>query len=497
MNTQLVWLKRDLRLNDHRPLLEASRRGPCIVLYVYEPELFLSPEWDASHTVFINQSLIELQQNIEALGGRITYRVGRMPEILNDLYASHPFSTMWSHEETGNYCTYMRDIRVKTWAQSHNIEWHEIPQHGIIRPLKTRDGWSARWNRRMNEPAAPDVESITPVSLDHGSIHDESMLQIPKSGKPDAQSGGESEAWETLESFLTQRGVRYRTDMSSPVTGWQGCSRLSPHLAWGTISMKSVYQRTKEQRDRIKADRDRYEKHWLPSLTSFMGRLRWHCHFMQKLEDEPELEFRNLNRAYDGLREDEWNQERFEAWCAGQTGYPMVDACMRALHQTGWINFRMRAMLISFSSYHLWLHWRKPAVYLARHFLDFEPGIHFSQTQMQAGTTGMNTVRIYSPIKQVTDQDPEGTFIRRYVPELRDVPRKHLAEPHSMPISVQQESGCRIGKNYPAPIVDHKTAYKQARERIYAVKKSAAARDEAKRVYEKHGSRRRPTPSRA
>ena len=100
---------------------------------------------------------------------------------------------------------------------------------------------------------------------------------------------------------------------------------------------------------------------------------------MQKLEDEPEIEFRNFNRAYDGLREDEFNDEYFEAWCHGRTGYPMVDACMRALHQTGWINFRMRAMLVSFASYHLWLHWRQPALYLARLFLDYEPGIHYSQ----------------------------------------------------------------------------------------------------------------------
>ena len=172
------------------------------------------------------------------------------------------------------------------------------------------------------------------------------------------------------------------------------------------------------------------------------------------MEDEPSIEFYNFNRAYDGLREDEFNQDYFEAWCHGQTGYPMVDACMRALHQTGWINFRMRAMLVSFASYHLWLHWREPALYLARLFIDYEPGIHYSQIQMQSGVTGINTVRIYSPIKQVIDQDPQGLFIRRYVPELAEVPEKHLAEPHKMTAMEQTLFRCRIGKDYPEPIVD-------------------------------------------
>ena len=169
----------------------------------------------------------------------------------------------------------------------------------------------------------------------------------------------------------------------------------------------------------------------------------------------------------------------------------MVDACMRALHRHSWINFRMRAMLMSFASNHLWLHWRPTAVYLAQHFLDFEPGIHFSQAQMQSGTTGINTVRIYSPAKQVIDHDPKGMFIRKFVPELANVPDIHLAEPHRMPLDVQLKSGCTIGKDYPMPIVDHKTAYKHARERIFAVRKSRSAADSAKKVLEKHGSRKK------
>ena len=164
---------------------------------------------------------------------------------------------------------------------------------------------------------------------------------------------------------------------------------------------------------------------------------------------------------------------------------------MRALHQRSWINFRMRAMLTSFSSYDLWLHWRKPAVYLAKHFLDFEPGIHFSQTQMQSGTTGINTMRIYSPAKQVKDQDPDGAFIREWLPELDGVPNEHLAEPHKMPLDVQRKSGCIIGKHYPRPIVNHQDAVREARRRMSAVRRSKEAQAEAKWILSKHGSRRK------
>ncbi|MEM1181388.1 MAG: FAD-binding domain-containing protein, partial [Acidobacteriota bacterium] len=308
-----------------------------------------------------------------------------------------------------------------------------------------------------------------------------------------AQSGGEERAQRVLRSFLWERGENYRAEMSSPVEGWNGCSRLSPHLAFGSLSLRQVYQTARARRDELKAGpTDEVTKRWGGSISSFLSRLRWHCHFMQKLEDEPAIEFRNMNRAFDALRPLEPDPERFAAWKDGQTGYPMVDACMRCLHRTGWINFRMRAMLASFSSYHLWQHWRQPAIYLARQFLDFEPGIHYSQFQMQSGVTGINTVRVYSPAKQVKDQDPQGLFIRRWVPELEAVPEKYLPEPHTMPELTQQMASCRIGTDYPAPIVDHREAYRAARERIFAVRKTAHAKEEAARVYLKHGSRKRP-----
>jgi deoxyribodipyrimidine photo-lyase len=220
------------------------------------------------------------------------------------------------------------------------------------------------------------------------------------------------------------------------------------------------------------------------------SRLHWHCHFMQKLEDEPAIEQANMWRAADGLREGAFSAERFAAWQAGRTGYPLVDACMRSLRATGWLNFRMRALLVSFASYSLWLHWRLTGLHLARLFLDFEPGIHWSQMQMQSGTTGINTLRIYNPDKQAIEQDPNGVFIRRWLPELTAVPDEHIHQPWTMPAAVQQAAGCLIGHDYPAPIVDHIAALREAKARFTSLRQDPAAWGEAQGVALRHGSRR-------
>jgi deoxyribodipyrimidine photo-lyase len=197
-----------------------------------------------------------------------------------------------------------------------------------------------------------------------------------------------------------------------------------------------------------------------------------------------------MARSCDGLREDSFSEDKFQAWCSGHTGYPFIDACMRYLLATGWINFRMRAMLMSFAAYDLWLHWRRPAHHLAQLFIDFEPGIHYPQIQMQSGTTGINTLRIYNPVKQSTDQDPNGTFIRQWVPEVSGFDDLRIHSPWQATALEQMAAGCVVGEHYPRPIVDHLTAARFAKAQFATVRRSSAGKADSKNVMLKHGSRK-------
>jgi len=286
------------------------------------------------------------------------------------------------------------------------------------------------------------------------------------------QRGGRAQGLKVLASFLQDRASRYRGGISSPLSAIDACSRLSPYLAWGCLSVREVVQATQTRMQALDGQPGQAERQ-LAGLKAFLSRLHWHCHFMQKLESEPELEWRNMHRGYDGLR-DELDTARLDALVAGRTGWPLVDACVAMLRDTGWLNFRMRAMLVSVATYPLWLPWRPVGLWLARQFVDYEPGIHWSQMQMQAGTTGINTTRVYNPIKQARDQDPDGRFVRRWVPALRRVPDTWLFEPWRMPLDVQQRCGVHVGTDpqadLPVPLVDLDEALRTARARVHAVR---------------------------
>ncbi|MEI8146757.1 MAG: deoxyribodipyrimidine photo-lyase [Alphaproteobacteria bacterium] len=483
----IVWFKRDLRITDHRPLVAAISAGPTLPLYIAEPQLWAQQDASARQWHFARECLVELRQSLAELGQPLCIMVGDAVEVFDRLHRSQGIAALYSHEETGNGFTYARDLAIAAWAKRAGIPWHEARQFGVIRRLKSRNGWAKAWDRDMAEPITPAPQALTMIDgpwPTHIPTADE--LGLNPDSCPGRQHGGRVAGLATLESFLTRRGRNYRFEMASPVTAFDASSRISPHVSWGTISMREVAQATWARMREVKLSDDPDARRWRGSLSSFSGRHHWHCHFIQKLEDEPRIEFENLHRAYDGLRPETADPARFKAWATGTTGFPFVDACMRALNQHGWINFRMRAMLMSFASYDLWLPWRDTGLHLARQFVDYEAGIHWPQVQMQSGTTGINTLRVYNPVKQGLDQDPTGQFVRTYVPELAAVPDAFIHEPWRWP------GGSTLP--YPAPIVDHAAATRDAREALLGVRRSVHHSRVANDIAAKHGSRKAGIP---
>ncbi|GAA0783622.1 FAD-binding domain-containing protein [Marinobacterium sediminicola] len=470
---QLVWLKRDLRLADHPALHEAANQGPVLVLFVIEPEYWRLPDHSARHWHFCRDSLLDLQSSLAQQHHSLLIRQGSVNDVLTELYRLYGRFTLWSSEETGNDWTYRRDLKIDAWCRSHHIDWQQRPQNGVIRRLRNRDHWTDHWQRRMQAQPLPIPQLRSPSRLPP-------LMSIPE--VPDGcdfpafmpqQPGGRTAALRCLNTFLTERGRDYRFAMSSPNTAYAACSRLSPHLCWGTLSVREVYQAAN------KALEDAETTGWKRSLRSFISRLYWHCHFMQKLEDRPSLEWEPIHPLFSDL-DRHLDKERLERWSHGLTGWPFVDACMRALNARGWINFRMRAMLTSVASYHLWLPWQTSGQVLARAFIDYEPGIHWPQIQMQSGTTGINAIRIYNPLKQGLDLDSDGHFIRRWVPELASAPLSALHEPRML-----------RHPDYPRPMADLTIAARLAREKMAAIHHHPRFDELSRAVYQQLGSRKR------
>ena len=486
---QLVWFKRDLRIADHRPLAEAARRGPVLPVYVVEPEYWRQPDTSVRQQLFTAEALAALDAALCRLGQGLWIERGEVTEVFDRLHRRFGLATVHASEETGTHWTHARDRRLRAWCRERGIACHEYPQFGVVRGLSDRSGWARRWERFMSEPQQAVPKRLPPVVETAGPENAfEYVRPFDQRTTPGRQLGGLTAGEKVLDSFLEQRGASFRGGISSPLSAQCAGSRLSPHIACGTLGLRTIVHRTRE---RIIRARGAGESDWVASLRQFDRRLHWHCHFIQKLEQRPSIEFENMHSGFDGMRESEFDQAKFQAWAEGRTGYPLVDACMRFLAHTGWLNFRMRAMLMSFAGYQLWLHWREPALHLARLFTDYEPGIHYCQSQMQTGVTGINTLRIYNPVKQARDQDLQGRFVRRWVPELAGVPGAAIFEPWKLGEIDRRRFGA---VDYPSPVVDHLAAVRRAREKIADVRARPGFRAQADRVQHELGSRRAGLP---
>lgn len=463
MVTALWWIRRDLRLSDNQALTAALHAAEQVVpVFVLDPRLWRSPYVGARRLAFLIGGLQALDMALHARGSALIVRAGEPATALAALIAETGAQAIYAEADVSPYAR-QRDARVAARLPLRLTAGVTVHPPGSI--LK-RDGtpytvftpFSRAWLALPLPTAAellPAPEHIpTPGGL--------SSVPWPDLPPPEpAFPPGESAAQRRLAAFTTSAIHHYaeRRDRMAE----EGTSRLSPYLRFGMLSARQAAVAALTARAAAATPPE------AAGAATWLNELLWREFYAHILYHFPQVRRESFRPA---LRAVAWENDphRFAAWCAGRTGYPIVDAGIRHLLATGWLHNRARMIVASFLTKDLLIDWRWGERFFMQQLLDGDPAANNGGWQWAAGT-GTDAApyfRIFNPVLQGEKFDPTGDYIRRWVPELARVPLPYLHRPWTMPESVQQAAGCRIGQDYPAPLVDHA----RARERALAVYKS-------------------------
>jgi len=463
----LVWHRDDLRVRDNPALAAAAEDGRAVPLFVFDPRFYRSRRVCDGRLEFLHESLAELDDAYTEHGGELTLRHGDPKAVLRELLDEGIVDRIHLNTTTTTGYARERDGAIGGWDAVSMFG-----EDGIVREGPSREAWQqqaeAYFSGDIHDPPTVvggplgEQVSIEEIESEYGIDSEKRRLH----------RGGCRRARTRLETF-TDRSDEYIGGISPPAAAEERTSHLSPYFKFGCLSLREAYQYVDEHASDGRA------------AELFESRLFWNRHFTQKLADNPDATKHAVNPVFHGMNRSTHDRDRVEAWKAGKTGFPLVDASMRALRETGWLNFRMRAMCATFYTYILRCWWKVGADWFYRHLIDADPGINYQQWQMQSGLVGVHPLRIYNPRKQVRENDPDGEFVRKYVPELEPFPDENLDRPEKAPLSVQADCGVRVGEDYPYPIVDFERRRREAQE-VWG-----RLTDRAKEALEDPGIRRR------
>ncbi|WNF21207.1 FAD-binding domain-containing protein [Mesobacillus jeotgali] len=431
----IVLFNKDLRISDHQPLAEAAKAGEVLPLYIFEPSLWKETALSARHFQFIVESLEELAKGIEGKGGRLLYAIDEVERVLDNLLDIYDSINLFAHKD------YRLIDKAEKWVkQNEQVLFTFGPELEDVRDKQFDHRLNSYLKEMLAEvPSKIDVPLKTPDFL----LTDLKKLKNFKfKGNKIrfGQQGGEGNAEETLDSFLEGRFSNYIENSQKPLPSSLSSSRLSAYITWGNISIRSIYQKTAEKSQACELEEGKKQ------LDEFLSKL------IARIKVSS-MERQNEQLADLSVIKREWNEDWYRRWLAGRTGIPIIDAAMKSLDKTGWMNFSLRGMVISFITNSLLLDEEKPSTALAELYLDYEPALHDYYIQLYSGLRGK--MKIMDPVKIGRQLDPDGAFIRRYIPELSRLPAEYIHEPWLYPGFYQ------LG--YDAPMVDVKKVNKYAR----------------------------------